>query len=466
VFWVLLTMGSGRLVQFATLLILAKLLLPEDFGLVALGFILINFLVIFRELGLGAALIQRQTDLDEAYTAALVLFPVIGIVLYGLAYLVAPVAADFFGREAVGRLIRWMALAIPIAGFGILPTTLVQKYLAFQRKLLPELSAAVVYGVVAIVLAYRGYGAFSIAFGYVAAEVARSAGYWMLCPIRIRWRPSFRVAGQILGFGQKVTAGSLAIYVFNNMDQFSIGKLLGDVALGFYSFAFRVANFPTVNITHVINQVLLPVFSLIQTDRERFRSGYITTTRLIMSVTVPIAVGLVLFGREGLVFLYDTKWLPAVGVLQVLAVYGMLRSLGSTFGNVLIVNAIPQWLFYGAGLQIVIAVGAILLGAAGYGIVGIAVVMMVALFFGIALNWVKVSRLLGLGIGDWLHMVGLPLVVSLVVIGAIRLLFPEESGAWVLAKVGGAAVIYLLSALVIYRSEIQRFIQDVQSGFR
>ena len=458
-------MGSGRLIQFVTVMILAKLLLPEEFGLVALGLILINFLVIFRELGLGAALIQRQRDLDEAYTSALIIFPLVGIVLYGIAFLAAPAAAMFFQQSDAMAVIRLMGITIPIAGLGVLPETLIRKSLTFQRKLFPELSAAVGYGVVAIYLAHVGYGAFSIVYGQIVSESIRSVGYWISCPVRFRWKPSFRVAGQILGFGQKVTMGSLSIYVFNNMDQFSIGKLLGDAALGFYSFAFRLANFPTVNITHVINQVLLPTFSLLQSDRKRFRVRYLTTTQLIMLVTIPLAVGFIIFGRDLLYLLYGDKWLPAVVVLQVLAVYGMLRSVGSTYGNVLIVSAKPEWLFYGAGIQILIAVTAIILGASDYGIESVAVVMTGSLLVGIVFNGVKVSKILGLKFGSWLRIVGLPFAISLVIIGVITFIFPGGSWAWFMARIAAVSLSYIFVVMALYRDEISEVRHTIRSTF-
>jgi len=457
-------MGGGRLIQFGTVLILADLLVPEDFGLVALGFILINFLVIFRELGLGETLIQRQHDLDEAYSSALILFPILGVVLYFAAFLAAPYASIFFHQRDVVPLIRTMAFSIPIAALGMLPTTLVRKHLAFRNRLVPELSFAVGYGVVAITLARRGYGAFSMVYGQIVAETLRSLAYWLVCPVRFRWRPSFRVTKEILGFGQKVTAGTFSIYVFNNMDQFAIGKLLGDAALGFYSFMFRIANFPAVNITHVVNQVLLPVYSMIQDDRDRFRRSYIRATSMIAAATIPLAVGIVLFGREGLIAIYGSKWLPALAVLQVLAIYGMLRSVGATFGSVLIVSSHPVWLFYGAGLQIVAAGMALALGAAKSGIDGVAIVMTTALIIGILMTGIKVTIILGLRLTDWLRIIGVPLLISVAIFGMVTGVSPTASAGWLVAKIVIAGFLYLSAMYWLYRGEFRVLFQELRSS--
>jgi len=457
-------MGGGRLIQFATVLILADLLAPEDFGLVALGFILINFLVIFRELGLGETLIQRQHDLDEAYSSALILFPILGIVLYIVAFLAAPYASIFFHQRDVVPLIRIMGFSIPIAALGMLPTTLVRKDLAFRNRLVPELLFSVGYGVVAIFLALRGYGAFSMVYGQIVAEALRSLAYWMVCPVRFRWRPSFRVTKEILGFGQKVTAGSFSIYVFNNMDQFAIGKLLGDAALGFYSFMFRIANFPAVNITHVVNQVLLPVYSMMQGDRERFRRSYIRATSMIAAATIPLAIGIVLFGREGLIAIYGSKWLPAVAVLQVLAIYGMLRSVGATFGSVLIVSSHPVWLFYGAGCQILAAGIALGLGAAKYGIDGVAIVMTTALIIGVVMTGIKVTTILDLKLTDWIRIIGVPLLVSVAIFGLLAAILPADSTAWLFAKIVIAALLYLSATYWLYRGEFRLLFQELRSS--
>jgi O-antigen/teichoic acid export membrane protein len=249
------------------------------------------------------------------------------------------------------------------------------------------------------------------------------------------------------------------------MDQFSIGKLLGDAALGFYSFAFRLANFPTVNITHVINQVLLPTFSLLQSDRERFRDRYVITTQLLMMVTIPLAVGFIVFGRDLLYLLYGEKWLPAVVVLQVLAVYGMLRSVGSTYGNVLIVSVKPEWLFYGAGIQILVAGTAIIMGASDYGIEGIAVVMTGALLVGILFNGVKVSKILGLKVGSWLRILGLPILISLIIVGLITMVLPGGSWGWLIARMASALLLYILMMYALCRDEISEVIHTIRSTF-
>jgi O-antigen/teichoic acid export membrane protein len=445
-------------------LILANLLVPEDFGLLALGLIIVNFLIIFREFGLGAALIQRQQNLDEAYSTGLLLFPLVGFVLYIVAFIAAPIASQFFHQGQVVSLIRWMAISIPIAGLGILPSTLIQKSLAFHRKLIPEWSSAIGYGVVAIVLAHRGYGAFSMVYGQIASEVVRSASYWMVCPVRFRWCPSVKIAKELLQFGQKVTTGTLSLYVFNNMDQFSIGRLLGGVALGFYSFAFRVANFPTVNVTHVINQVLLPAYSLMQSDQNRFRRNYLRATGLIAAVTIPLAVGFLFFGRVGLEFLYGSKWLPAVATLQILAIYGMVRSVGATFGNVLVVSAKPEWIFYAAAGQITIVMIAILLGVAKYGIIGFAVTMTLALIIGTIINGLKVTDILSLTISDWVRTIAIPLLLSVAIMVAIKMIFPMKISNWLIVQAILALMIYALVSFFIYRKEIWQLIQELRTG--
>jgi O-antigen/teichoic acid export membrane protein len=445
------------------MMVLANLLLPEDFGLVALGLILVNFLIIFREFGLGSALIQRQTDLDEAYSTSLILFPLVGFVLYIVAFFAAPLASQFFHQEKAVPLIRWMAFSIPIAGLGILPSTLIQKNLAFHRKLVPEWLAAFGYGVIAIVLAGKGFGAFSMVYGQIASETIRSVCYWIICPFRFRWCPSFKVVRELLLFGQKVTAGTLSLYVFNNMDQFSIGKLLGDAALGFYSFAFRVANFPTVNITHMINQVLLPAYSQMQSDRSRFRRNYLRATGLIAALTIPLAVGFVFYGRDGLESLYGTKWLPAVGTLQILAIYGMVRSVGATFGNVLVVSARPEWIFYAAAGQIVMVIFAVVLGAAKYGIAGIAVMMTSTLILGVVFNGLNISRILGLAALDWIRTIGVPLLLSLLTIGGAKVVFSRAPSSWLLTELVSALVFYSMVAFFTYQRDIRVLVEEIRT---
>ena len=163
--------------------------------------------------------------------------------------------------------------------------------------------------------------------------------------------------------------------------------------------------------------------------------------------------------------LYGTKWLPVVGALQVLAIYGMVRSVGATFGNVLIVSGQPEWLFYGAGTQILIALIAILMGAAKYGILGIAVVMTVALCVGVVINGLKISRVLHLGVSDWFRLVGVPLLLSLLIIGIIQVIVPNISGVWLLAKIGVAVLLYTLLVIMAYRADFIGLVREIRLAF-
>jgi hypothetical protein len=141
----------------------------------------------------------------------------------------------------------------------------------------------------------------------------------------------------------------------------------------------------------------------------------------------------------------------------------MLRSLGATFGNVLIVSAKPEWLFYGAMGQIVLAGAVLILGVAKFGITGVAVTMTVALIFGIVLNGVIVSRILRLGAGDWIRIVGVPLLLSLVFIGGVRLVLPGNSGTWLVVKICVAIGLYIAAAYLRYRQEIDGMIHEVSA---
>lgn len=182
--WVTLSSTLIRVFNFVTKIILARLLAPADFGLIAIGLLAINSMGLLRELGFGAALIYKKDDSDHTATnTAFVLLPIVASVFFVLAYLSAPYVAMFFDNVAVEPIVRVLALTFIISSFGTVPPMLLEKELEFKKKVLPETVPVAGYACVTIGLALHGYGAWSMVYGQITSAVLRAVS---------DWRPTFK----------------------------------------------------------------------------------------------------------------------------------------------------------------------------------------------------------------------------------------------------------------------------------
>ncbi len=370
-FWVALSTIASRLVSFLTTLILAKLLVPADFGLVALALLAINSLQFFQELGFGAALIYRQEDVEEAsYTA---FFTIIGmsLLLYAVAALGAPVVASFFDAPRLTAVLRMLALTMVIGSFGQVPYVLLSKELDFRRRMAPEVLSGLGGSLLAIGLALEGFGVWSLVYGQVTESALRTLLVWRFCSWRPRWSFRWALARDLFGYGKHIVGSQVLIFLITNIDDAFVGKLAGAAALGFYGLAYKISNLPATQITRLINQVMFPAFSRMRSQQEEMRRTYFTIVRTVAWLSTPITVATVVFAPDFVRILYGKTWEPAIVPLQLLAVYGFIRSIAANMGNIFRAGGRPQWLVYIAAWRLVTMAALLYPATAYYGIVGV-----------------------------------------------------------------------------------------------
>ena len=205
--WVTLSTIIIRILEFLTKIILARLLAPADFGLLAIGLLAINTMGLFRNRGGCSALIYKKDDSNHtAANTAFFLLPIVATILFVLAYLSAPYVAVFFNNAAVEPIIRILSLTFIISSFGTVPSMLLEKELEFKKKVLPDTVPIVGYACVAIVLALGGYGVWSLVYGQIVSAVLSAVLIWMVSD----WRPTFsfdkEVAKELFGYGKHISS--------------------------------------------------------------------------------------------------------------------------------------------------------------------------------------------------------------------------------------------------------------------
>ncbi|MDX1691914.1 MAG: lipopolysaccharide biosynthesis protein, partial [Acidimicrobiia bacterium] len=292
VLWSYVSFASGKVLVLVTMALLARLLTPEQFGIMGFATLAVTYLAVLKDLGLGGALIQRRDDAEDAAQTVYVANLALGVLLTVATYLSAPLVAAFFDEPLVTPLLRVLGFTFVLEALGAVHVVLLKRNLDFRRKIVPDVGRALVKGVVAIGAALWGFGVWALVWGQLAGVLAAVVLSWTVVP----WRPAFRfhrrLARPLLRFGGPLVFTDLAYAVWQNLDYVVVGRLLGDAALGVYTLAYRLPELLVQSIWRVVTQAAFPFFSSIQQYPEMLARGFVATIRYSQLAIVPICVGL------------------------------------------------------------------------------------------------------------------------------------------------------------------------------
>lgn len=350
-FWVTLAQLSGRLLSTLTQLILLKLLTPSQFGLIGMAMLAINAVQLLQDLGFESALIYRRKDVDEATHTAFTTVLASSFLIFVASFLLAPLVARFFREPAVTPILRVLSLTILISGFGRVPYILLSRELSFKRRLFPDLTAQIAASIVAIWLALGGAGVWALVWRELIRTSLATSLVWLVSTYRPRLRFNRAIAREMFGYGKHIVSSQGLIFLITNVDNAVIGRYAGEAALGYYQTAYNLSNLPATQVTSVVSQVMFPTFSKLS-DSDPANAGqmraryYLTTVRYITWLTVPIAVAMILYASDFFLGIYGVQWAPAIVPLQLLAIYGLIRSIAANMGSIFRAMGRPQWLTY------------------------------------------------------------------------------------------------------------------------
>ena len=346
--------------QLVVGIILARLLPPAEFGVMALATVLIGFVRPIADLGLGNALVQRpridHRHIRVSFTAAVMC----GAALTAIVAAAAPLAGMLARQALVAAVGRLLAVLFLIRGCGVVAEALLRRRLDFRRLFFIEAgSYAVGYGIVAIVLALSGYGVWSLAWGAIVQAATATLAQGLA--VRHDVRPLFARTElvELLRFGAGASAASWVNYLALNGDNFVVGRVLGTAALGLYGRAYALMDLPHAYISGVVAGVLFPAFAQVQNDAVRLQRGYLLMTRATAIVAGPALAILAVTAPHLVASVYGPRWSGVVLPLQILCVAGYFRALYHLGG--VIVQSVGQ--VYGELVRQAIYAGLVLAGA-------------------------------------------------------------------------------------------------------
>jgi len=314
-------------VRFVTGIVLARLLFPEQFGLIWMLTIFMAVAQSFLDSGFGAALIQKR-EASPTDTCSIFYFNiVIGLAAAGLLCLVAPWIAAFYKQPTLTPLTRALSLTIVINSFGLIQNTILIKQINFKIQTKVSLIASGLSGIIAVTLAAKGFGVWSLVVQQISSTFFRTVFLWLLNA----WRPalifSLKSLREMFSFGSRMLASGLLDKIFNNIYLLVIGKLFSATDLGFFTRAWTMQQLPSETLSNMVERVTFPVFSTIQDDSARLKRGLKKALTMLVLVNFPMMIGLAVIARPLVLVLLTEKWAESIPYLQLFCLMGLLYPL-------------------------------------------------------------------------------------------------------------------------------------------
>jgi PST family polysaccharide transporter len=363
VVWTLAASLATRAVSLASLMLLARLLAPEDYGLLASALVYLTYAETASDLGTGAALVYWRGSPAEAAQAAFIVGLVMGWVWFALTVACAPAVAAYFDSPETEAVLRTFAWIFPIKALGLAHDALCRKALRFRARFVPELGMAAVKAGVSVALALGGLGVWALVWGQIAGTAAWTMLLWRVSP----WRPALRLPRaailSMLRYGRGIVAVNILAAVTHHADLVVVGRVLGTAALGFYQIAYKVPELTLLLLSREISTVVFPALARIGAERGDVRAAYLAALRLVSLLALPAGAAMAVLAEPLVLVLFGAEWRPATPILRALAAYSGFRAVGAHAGDVLKATGRPHLLATLGLLKAAILLPALVLAA-------------------------------------------------------------------------------------------------------
>lgn len=314
--WKLSERFTAQIVSFLVSLILARLLAPDDYGLVALITVFIAIANVFVTSGFGNSLIQKKDATETDFSSVFYFSIFVGVVVYILLFLIAPLIAKFYDNDSLTSLLRVLSLSVIFAGINSVQEAYVSRNMLFKKFFFSTIIGTIISAIIGIIMAFRGFGAWALVFQTLINQLVNTIVLWYT----VGWRPilkfSLKSMQQLFSFGWKLLVSSIIDTIYNNIYSLVIGKCFSAKSLGYYNRGKAIPNMIISNINGSIQSVMFPAFSRFQNNllamKNVMRRAILTSTFII----VPAMIGVAAIGRPITILLLTEKWLPSVPFLQ------------------------------------------------------------------------------------------------------------------------------------------------------
>lgn len=411
----------SQLLAIVVNIVLARLLLPEDFGLVALTMTFIGFITLFTNMGFGSSIIHERDSTQEQLSSIYWLNYGLSIVSFLIIIGTAQFASNFYEETKLASIVYIAALSILINPLFIIHYKLLERDLEFSTISKVNLTGILVGSLAAIIGAFIGLGVYALILQTLVAVVVRL----IFVLIVEKWRPSlyfnFKDIKHMVWYSLKFKASNMAMYFERNIDYLILGKFFSSVILGYYAFAYNIMYTPVKRISYIFSEVLFPSFSSFKNDKEKIINGYFKSVNLIALVSIP-AMTILAFNADLIIHIgFGQKWDGAIPIVRILCFAGAIQSI-SQFGGVIFSSiGKPEVELYVSVGRTILTVLAIIIGVQ-YGVLWVAYLLVIAKALSYILFLLVLNYYIPFSINQLFMSLKGPLV-SLVSLTAIYMLF-------------------------------------------
>ena len=445
-------LGEG--IRIIGAVILARLLLAEDFGLMALAIVVTGFIALFQYLGTGGIIVQKKELSDGLIGSLFIINLAFGSILVLCLQFTCSFLAELFNMPEAGQVIRVLSFSILITSFGIVPTSLLNKNLRFDLIARIKFTETIVYSGVSITLAYTGWNVWALVYASLAGSAVSIIYLWFVSDWRPR--PDFRWSEikNIYRFGLNLTGSNIVEYFARNVDRMIIGRWLGSSSLGHYSIAYRFCLFPLESIAPVLVRVLFPAFSRMQDDDVRLRNAFLRACGGLAFVLFPLLAGLLVLAGPFVNVILGPKWEQVIPLVMLLTAIGIIRAVAAPANDILLARGRSDLLFR-ILLVTAFALAIGMFASLKWGIIGVAAAYVIV---SIPLAYVRVTtalRVAGIAFGAFLKNL-FPYILSTTIMAlsvyGCRLILERLAFAnhtVLIICIGAGVIIYILMTLLL-----------------
>lgn len=458
-----LSIALRTIITIASTAILARLLMPSDFGHVSMATVVTELAALFANFGLTQILIQRKRitrlQMDTVFWASLALGTILALIVFGSSFF----ASLLFDDEKVGELLRVLCLTFVLGGLTAVPWVVQMRLMRFRTEFWIQITTVITRTFVAIACAYQGMGAWSLVAGALTGSLMGVILGFIVVPYRPRLRfhgtflkATWRTSGSYFG-------GGMLFYANMNLDLILIGRQLGAESLGYYQNARSLTDEIRGRIAIPLQHVLFPAFSAVQNDPLRAQEMFLRSGRILAAIVIPIGIGVMALAPEIVPVLFGDKWIPMIPILSMLGISAAVRASTAIASPVINAhNKVSTALKYQIVSTALLVTGIII--ALPYGLVAVAAAQAIVVFYSLV-PFKFALGLLGLGLTAMWQVLGPPSIASAAAAVVIFMLRPL-SIEW-FAQPGWILIFHAFISASVYLAVLmmqsRRYLGDVRS---
>jgi O-antigen/teichoic acid export membrane protein len=408
----------GQVLSWFSTIIIIRLLLPSDYGLMAMASTFVVLLATIGELGIGASIIQAANISEREVRLIYGMVIVTSICGLVVCYFTAPWMASFYNETRLIQIMRTMGVVFLLIALYAIPESMLVREMNFKKKAQVDIAAQVGGALLSLILALMGFGVWSLVVGFIGMHACKAIGFNFVNRGWLKPAFGYKEIKKFIDYGVTVTGGRLLYSLYIQMDMIIVGKFLGNSSLGVYSVASNLSSIPAEKVLPIVTQVMFTSYSRIQNDSDRIRRNILRTTRAIGYIGFPVFFGMAAVAPEGIPLILGPKWPNLVVPFQLFCMVMPLKSLSPVLPPAVYAIGKPRVNLVNMLINLIVMSFAFLV-AVNYGLFGVCMAWVIVFPFLFIINSVRSLKVLEIPISEFLNEMKFPLIASLLMAAII-----------------------------------------------